>query len=116
MCNLGKYFTALDGCSKHYKVLPQNYDANSRSAEVQCCSLDGQFCYRKNPDSGKCWSGNNDALKVTWCEAYEMCTSAGYRLCKNQEEMDRCCGSGCFYDYTLVWTSIEPGTQLQAIH
>ena len=104
------HFSVLDGCSIiGDDLLPQKYDSNDSLAEVQCCSIDGQSCFRHNPDSGECWSGNDDAAKVTWNEAYAMCTSAGYRLCNSQEELDRCCQTGCMHDLELVWISIEAG-------
>lgn len=115
-CNLATHFSALGGCSTKHFLIPQNFSASTSSAEAQCCSIDGQFCYRHHPESAECWSGNNDAAKVTWHEAYEMCTSAGYRLCKSQEELDLCCGTGCSYNKQLVWTSLEAGTKLQALH
>ena len=117
LCNLDTHFYAFDGCKKFGTDLdPVPYDASSSSAEVQCCSMHGQFCHRHNPDTQQCWSGNNDAAKKTWYEANEMCTSAGYRLCNNQEELNRCCKSGCKYDRQLVWTSMELGITLRAAH
>ena len=114
--NLGTHFYALDGCTTHEDILvTQSYDITSSSAEVQCCSTNGQSCYRHNPDSNECFSGDNDASKATWIEAKEMCSSAGYRLCNSQEELDRCCASGCGYDETLVWTSLVAGIKWQDV-
>ena len=122
-CDLDTYYTALDGCSTRptdpnspYNPASQNFLASTSSAEVQCCSIDGQSCYRHNPATSQCWSGDDTAAKATWHEANEMCTSAGYRLCKSQEELDLCCSTGCHYNNQLIWTSLEAGTKLQALH
>ena len=102
----------MDGCSTEGKIVStQSYDASSRSAEVQCCTTDGQSCLRKNP-SEECWTGDKDGRKVSWYEAYDLCSTAGYRLCNSQEELNRCCLTGCNYDHELTWTSLQTGTKL----
>ena len=119
LVNLDIHYIALDGCSTNTAkgvLSSQNYYPNNSRAELQCCSIDGQHCQRRNPLTKKCWSGDNDVAKVTWYEAYERCTSAGHRLCKSQEELNRCCGSGCHYDDTLMWTSLQAGAKLQGLH
>ena len=74
-------------------------------AQVSCCAEDGSRCYRHV--AGECMSGHHDELKKTWTEADAICRKAGYRLCKSQAELDKCCGSGCNYDYNIVWSSIK---------
>ena len=103
---IGKYY-AFDGCSTegpdHAGEIPGFYYEVLSVAEVACCSLDGSKCHRHD-SSGKCWSGYNDAFKKTWQEADVICQNAGYRLCKSQAEVDKCCESGCMHDYDVVWS------------
>ena len=47
--------------------------------------------------------------EVTWDEANQHCASEGKRLCKSQEELNRCCDTGCGYDHELVWSSLKQG-------
>ena len=56
-----------------------------------------------------CRSGNNDDKKVTWHEANKHCVSEGKRLCNSQDELDKCCHTGCAYNTQLVWTGTEEG-------
>ena len=48
-------------------------------------------------------------MKVTWEEANQHCLSKGLRLCKSQEELNRCCSQGCSLDNRLAWSSIKEG-------
>ena len=83
------------------------------AAEIVCCSLDGSSCSRKYKGASGadiCRSGDNDdERKVTWNEANLHCLSEGKRLCNSQEELDKCCSAGCFYDNQLVWSSVKEG-------
>eukprot|EP00808_Paulinella_micropora_P020117 g52821.t1 len=44
---------------------------------------------------------------MTYHEAEDFCASAGMRLCR-PEELNKACGSGCAYDFELVWTQATP--------
>lgn len=90
------------------------YASTMSIAELTCCSMDGQTCSRKRSDT--CRSGHNDNVKVTWEQARDHCAADGMRLCATQEEVDRCCGSGCWYDSDLVWTSISRVSQPTSYH
>ena len=91
------------------------------AAEIVCCSLDGSSCSRKYKGASGadiCRSGDgyhlwenpgDDDRKVTWNEANLHCLSEGKRLCNSQEELDKCCKTGCFYDNQLVWSSVKEG-------
>ena len=76
------------------------------AAEIVCCSLDGSSCSRKYKGASGadiCRSGDrDDEKKITWNEANLHCLSEGKRLCNSQEELDKCCSAGCFYDNQLV--------------
>jgi len=109
-------YIARDGCSTNnpgdlFGPQPGGYNAYSSSADVACCSYDGQTCYRHD-NEGNCWNGDrhiigNDGARKTWFEAFKICNEAGYRLCASQNELDKCCGTGCLYDNVIMWTSIE---------
>ena len=91
------------------------------AAEIVCCSLDGSSCSRKYKGASGadiCRSGDGNHLwenpgdydrKVTWNEANLHCLSEGKRLCNSQEELDKCCKTGCLYDNQLVWSSVKEG-------
>ena len=70
--------------------------------------MEGDSCSRKS-EGGDCRSGENEDIKVTWEEAHNHCKNAGMRLCNSQAELDQCCGTGCLYDYQLVWSSLKEG-------
>jgi len=102
-------FRALDGCSSRNGMRrgqrPRWATLNQRF-EVQCCSQNGQRCTRYH--RGRvCISGNNNPHKMTWYQARNACASIGMRLCRNQQELNRCCRSGCAHDLDLVWTGIR---------
>lgn len=102
-------FRALDGCSSRNGMRrgqrPRWATLNQRF-EVQCCSQNGQRCTRYH--RGRvCISGNNNMHKMTWYQARNACASIGMRLCRNQQELNRCCRSGCAHDVDLVWTGIR---------
>ena len=83
------------------------------AAKIACCSKDGSTCSKKyTNDEGNeaCRGGNrNKGRRTTWEEANLHCLSLGLRLCKSQEELNKCCGQGCDSDDMLVWTSIREG-------
>ena len=101
-----KYY-AFDGCSSNGLQVDPGFLSELSKAEIECCSLDGNSCSRKNGDI--CRSGDNDDYIVTWKEANQHCEDAGMRLCNTQQELDRCCGQGCSYDNQLVWSGQKEG-------
>ena len=127
----GKHL-ALDGCStnpdeKFEDKAVKYYDATDKVAGIVCCENDGSACSRKIGEN--CRSGQNNEIKVTWDEASFQCIKTGKRLCTSQDELDKCCQSGCNYDNLLVWvdvmesgdtseiddTTIEPGIDADCI-
>jgi len=108
---------AFDGCSdykqpkkgqgwKEGDSRPGYYDGASL-AHIVCCG--GEKCSRTDCPSGV--AGNEDAAPVTWEEAKEYCESKELRLCASQAELDTCCGGGCQYDNSLVWSSVMKGAE-----
>ena len=59
--------------------------------------------------SGACISGDSDAQKYTYFEAKAMCEAQSMRLCTREELLSDlaagCCGTGCWHDHAVVWTS-----------
>merc|ERR1711981_1560890 len=115
LSSAGSYNYAFDGCSNHLQPgrgkgwkegdnQPGYYNGDTDAAEITCCALDGSECFRTI--DGECRSGHNDAFKVTWQEAKAHCEAEGLRLCASQEELDKCCGTGCQYDNQLVWGNV----------
>jgi len=67
-----------------------------KSIAVSCCSIDGSTGYR--PDC--------DAEPATYDEAYDLCSSFGYRLCTLNEMLNLITMSkGCKYDHAYNWVS-----------
>ena len=113
----------MDGCSRQNNPTHQPgsvsgyYSVNLQVAEIVCCSKNGASCSRKLPNN-KCRSGHakHEDKKVTWEFANAQCESEGLRLCTSQEELDRCCGTGCWYDFKAVWTGNSRGKYFQLIN
>lgn len=63
-------------------------------AAVRCCSEDGVAC--TSQIGGICW--NSASLRA----AVAICHNDGKRLC-TQQEMDQCCGTGCWFNHYPVW-------------
>jgi len=50
---------------------------------------------------------NQDPPSYSYEQARAICQSVGWRLPKNQAEVDSTCGTGCQFDSTLVWIDWE---------
>ena len=46
---------------------------------------------------------------MNWHEANQHCEEAGLRLCNTQQELDRCCTTGCQIDNQIVWSGKMEG-------
>ncbi|KAL7533705.1 hypothetical protein ACHAXR_008213 [Thalassiosira sp. AJA248-18] len=76
--------------------------------EVRCCSDTSKTGWAKKPNCDV-WG----ASKVPQCNSFKtlaqaesICTTAGARLCTEQELLDDCTtGSGCQFDHEHVWSS-----------
>jgi len=114
-------YYAFDGCSDYKQPgkgqgwkdgdnRPGYYDGASL-AHIVCCEIDmeGKTCSRKDCPSGI--AGQEKATPVTWEAAKEHCKSKEMRLCASQAELDTCCGGGCQYDNSLVWSSVMKGAE-----
>jgi len=104
-------YKALKGCSRNrfhsFQEEVGFYDPSRSVAKIQCCSLDGSTCTRKDSwPHGACLG---DREKVAWAQAKQICEAEGMRLCNSQQEVDNCCHRGCGYDGALTWTGIYPG-------
>ena len=79
------------GCPKRYpdeKVMPNL--GHSKHA-VRCCNNKRDVCISKPCTSDK-----------TYQEAVEHCSSKDFRLCF-EDELNKCCGTGCQFDHTTNW-------------
>ena len=75
---------------------------------VRCCSPNGDSCQSCEGDSCKRRSEACKAQKgKTFEEAENICSSRGLRLC-SPDELDICCGTGCWFNRKLVWVADEP--------
>ena len=87
------------------------YHPDLEAATIQCCS--DTTCTRKVPGTSTCLAGSRTtsdpfAVFVTYDAAKKKCEDNGLRLCTVDEYLEEghdCCGSGCSYDHTVVWTS-----------
>eukprot|EP00964_Phaeocystis_antarctica_P032884 scaffold18638_cov66-Phaeocystis_antarctica.AAC.3 len=65
---------------------------------VRCCN-DATPMACKSDAAGTCFG-----TAQRWTQADAICTANGLRLC-TVAELTSCCGTGCEYDSSLVWTS-----------
>ena len=94
---------------------PGYYNSTDEAAAIVCCSLDGNSCERKRSDVCRSGDGKEDEIKVTWNAAKDHCEANGMRLCATQDELDRCCGTGCWYDYNNVWSNVVLGSSISIL-
>ena len=98
----------MDGCTELFPdTTPRWGNPNNAEGEIHCCT-DSGACTRMD-GSGACISGDADAQKYTYFEAKEICEAQSMRLCTREELLSDsaagCCGTGCWHDYAVVWTS-----------
>ena len=120
MIDIPKY-KALEGCStddlENTESPPGFYPdvitANVNAARIACCSIDGSTCSRKYDKDDETKACINNGKRASWEKANLHCLSHGLRLCKSQEELNKCCGTTtsnkCNADNRLVWTGIREG-------
>ena len=114
------FLTALD---RYYVVKGANYNdrcddlscetrpefppANHR---VRCCS-DEEIVGWAKKSGCEVWAESNiwgGCKRMKWEEAKEFCEEQSGRLCTKTELQDSCTeGTGCGYDYRMVWSSTE---------
>lgn len=104
VCNscqaLAEHIT-VDGCHTAGDSHDREVRDATDTANVRCCSFDGSSCETQGLHSG-CQQDK------TFFEAQTICADNGMRLC-SEAEMDSslCCGTGCGYDSSKVWTSTD---------
>jgi len=85
-------------------------------ADVRCCSVDGATCESKDFQGGIDFvtpGGSTDHgcyFQVPYQEAMSVCHAAGMRLCTT-DEVQACCGTGCWHDHNSVWVDVAPGNR-----
>ena len=105
-CVLGKKYCALDACTNdphsHFDDRkPGNYDGQRGIARIVCCEMDGSSCTRHTGSEKMC------SARVTWNYANRVCQKMGKRLCNGQNELNKCCGTGCNFDVFLAWVNAD---------
>lgn len=91
------------GSDDSQALIPSSQKEIGDTAAVRCCSYDGSDCESNNGDAdGVGGAGCNDA--VSFVDAQRICSEVSKRLC-SADEMDTCCGTGCWYNHFGVWTS-----------
>jgi len=108
----------VDGCASdnaaeyHQEGLELTYIRSvDGTADVRCCSIDGNSCSSQNLPTGIDFITPNGGLHegcvsgVTYQEALTVCHAAGMRIC-GQDEMSMCCGTGCWHNHHAVWVDI----------
>ena len=75
---------------------------------VRCCSDTKISGWQKNK-ACSVWADSDiwgECKELNWQEANTFCTSQGGRLCSKEELEANCAaGTGCSFDYRLVWSS-----------
>jgi len=91
----------MAGCTNSAHFIFREVRGATDTGAVRCCSWDGNSCETQNLPGG-CQEDK------TFYEAETICADASMRLCSESEmESGTCCGSGCGYDATNVWTSTD---------
>jgi hypothetical protein len=104
----------VDGCSTSNAEAGENpltfVRAVEGTADVRCCSIDGNECQSKDFEGGVDFlTPHGDThtscyFDVTYQEAMRVCHAAGKRICTNEEmQADTCCGTGCWHDHHAIW-------------
>ena len=82
---------------------------------VRCCS-DLEIAGWDKGNNGAAWcniwaeSDLPDCKELNWLDASNVCKSQSARLCTREElEEDCTAGTGCSYDYRLIWSSTPGG-------
>jgi len=110
----------VDGCStnnneegEHPLTFVRSVDG---TADVRCCDDSGS-CQSQNLPTGIEFITPNGGVHdgcvagVTYQEAMSVCHAAGKRIC-NTDEMDSCCGTGCWHNHHAVWVDVASQTSL----
>jgi len=118
----------LDGCSRGGNLYPAWGSPRMESddgvaGEAVCCTNEGkatrnirehQGLFNQGLSHQDCTTTSGIQLKNgkdtpshTYHEAAAICDAAGLRLCRNQEELDTSCGTGCHLNFALAW--VEQG-------
>ena len=103
----------VDGCStsgdeEHPLTFVRDVDG---TADVRCCSIDGETCQSQDFEGGVDFDTPNGGVHtqcyfgVTYQKAMEVCHNAGKRIC-NTDEMDTCCGTGCWHNHNAIWVNV----------
>jgi len=112
----------VDGCStsnaegeEHPLTFVRDVDG---LADVRCCSIDGDTCQSQDFEGGVDFVTPNGGIhtscyfQVTYQEAMEVCHNAGRRIC-TVEEMDTCCGTGCWHNHNAIWVDVASSAAAQ---
>jgi len=118
----------IDGCSTNGDVypawgVPRTAMDDERVGEAVCCNEKGVATRNIRSHVGlfdqglshvDCTTTRTTQLKNgrdtpshTFFEAQAICTNAGLRLCRTQEEMDTSCNTGCHINFALAWLDDE---------
>ena len=81
---------------------------------VRCCSDVEIAGWDKGLYGAWCniWAQSDlpDCKELNWLDASNVCKSQSARLCTREElEEDCTAGTGCSYDYRLIWSSTPKG-------
>jgi len=110
----------VDGCATSNAVAGEHpltvQTDRAHLADVRCCSMDGSTCESQNLRGGEQYFHNNDDVahsegcvtEVTFYIAHDICQAGGMRLC-NSDEVQVCCGTGCYHDHHSIWVDEVAG-------
>merc|ERR1719330_2127310 len=114
----------LDGCGPGGNLYdfygsPRMEVDDRVAGEAVCCTSegkatrnlrDGQGLFNQGlshedctTTSGTKINQNSDSPSHNYHEAQAICEAVGLRLCRNQEELDTACNTGCHINFALAW-------------
>jgi len=118
----------VDGCSRNGNLYPawgiaRTVADDERVGEAVCCNEKGVATRNIRNHAGlfnqglshvdctttttKQLHNGKDTPSHTYFEAQAICKNAGLRLCRNQDEMDTSCNTGCHINFALAWIDHE---------
>jgi len=124
----------LPGCSTS-KFMFENWGTvrletdDHVAGEAVCCNHDGKASrhirdgaplFNQSLNHDDCTTTSGTKLETTsspshtFLEAVDICKSAGLRLCRNQDELDTACTSGCKINHALAWVDSSEHPQSSA--
>jgi len=104
----------VDGCDSSNSEVGEHplTLAFAGTADVRCCSIDGDTCQSQDFVGGQQFTTPTGEVhegcyaQVSYQEAMAVCHAAGQRICQDHE-MQTCCSTGCWHDHHAIWVDMD---------